>query len=125
MNSVSGNRLLQHSQSVYNQGLLFFSDFYADWDLKITMTLNPSNVIIELYFCRDILMNLEYYIINGRGEDGSKFQLARLKDDSGNNYKGQYDMARHFGSIDELKTYVADEVVKQPIGELTFEPMNM
>ena len=70
-------------------------------------------------------MNLEYYIINGRGEDGSKFQLARLKDDSGNNYKGQYDMARHFGSIDELKTYVADEVVKQPIGELTFEPMNM
>ena len=70
-------------------------------------------------------MNLEYYIINGRGEDGVKFQLARLQDNLGNNYKGQYDMARHFASIGELETYIADEVVKQPTSKLTFAPMNM
>ena len=70
-------------------------------------------------------MNLEYYIINGRGENGSKFQLARLQDNLGNSYKGQYDMARHFASIDELKTYIADKVVEKPASELSLTPMNM
>lgn len=70
-------------------------------------------------------MNLEYYIINGRGEDGLKFQLARLRDESGNNYKGQYDMARHFTSLDQMKNYVAEEVVKKPLSELTIEPMSL
>lgn len=70
-------------------------------------------------------MNLEYYIIRGRGDGGLQFQLAKLADDSGNNYKGQYDMARHFGSIDELKNYIADDVVKKPLAELSIEAMNI
>ncbi|MGB5325314.1 MAG: hypothetical protein WBN40_07830 [Pseudomonadales bacterium] len=52
-------------------------------------------------------MKIEYYPIRGRGDDGMKFQLARLRDASGNVYKGQYDQARHFGSEEELKTYLA------------------
>lgn len=64
-------------------------------------------------------MKLSYYIIRGRGGDGQKFQLAKLEDESGNNFKGQYDMARHFGSVEELKSYIASDVVKQE--ESTFE----
>lgn len=70
-------------------------------------------------------MNLEYYIIRGRGEGGLKFQLAKLEDESGNNYKDQYDMARHFGDIDEMKQYIADEVVKKPLSDLSISPMNI
>ncbi|MFT6791827.1 MAG: hypothetical protein ACJA04_001040 [Cellvibrionaceae bacterium] len=70
-------------------------------------------------------MNLKYYVIYGRGEDGLKFQLARLQDESGNNYKGQYDMGRHFVSIDELTQYVADEVVKKPASDLTLSLMSL
>jgi len=70
-------------------------------------------------------MNLEYYIINGRGDDGLKFQLAKLKDDSGNTYKGEYDMSRHFSSVDEMKAHIADDVVKKPLTELTIAPMNI
>ncbi len=70
-------------------------------------------------------MNLEYYIINGRGDGGSKFQLAKLQDESGNTYKGQYDMARHFSSLDEMTNYVAAEVVKKPVGEISLQPMNI
>jgi hypothetical protein len=70
-------------------------------------------------------MNLEYYIIRGRGDGGLKFQLAKLEDDTGNKYKGEYDMARHFASIDELKTYIADDIVKKPLAELTIAPMNI
>lgn len=70
-------------------------------------------------------MNLEYYIIHGRGDDGLKFQLAKLKDEAGNTYKGEYDMSRHFGSVDELKEHIANDVVKKPLAELTIAPMNI
>ena len=70
-------------------------------------------------------MNLEYYIIRGRGDDGQKFQLAKLKDDTGNTFKGQYDMARHFGSIDELKNYIAEDVIKKPLADLSISAMNI
>ncbi|ODS23460.1 hypothetical protein AB835_08860 [Candidatus Endobugula sertula] len=70
-------------------------------------------------------MNLEYYIIRGRGEGGQKFQLAKLEDETGNNYKGEYDMARHFSDIDEMKNYIANEVVKKPLDELSISPMNI
>ena len=70
-------------------------------------------------------MNLEYYIIRGRGDGGLKFQLAKLEDSSGNNFKGQYDMARHFGSIDELKEYIATDVVNKPVAEISIQPMNI
>jgi len=70
-------------------------------------------------------MNLEYYIIHGRGDGGLKFQLAKLEDDSGNMYKGEYDMARQFGSIDELKTHIAEDVVKKPLAELSITAMDI
>lgn len=53
-------------------------------------------------------MNIEYYPIRGRGEGGLKFQLARIVDEQGNMYKGQYDQARHFGSEDEVKAHLAE-----------------
>ena len=52
-------------------------------------------------------MNLEYYPIRGRGVSGDKFQLARIKDEAGNMYKGQFDQAMHFSSEAELKSYLA------------------
>ena len=55
-------------------------------------------------------MNLDYYPIRGRGEQGTHFQLARIQDANGNMYKGQYDQARHFASEDELKAYLSDIV---------------
>ena len=70
-------------------------------------------------------MNLEYYVIRGRGADGQKFQLAKLEDNSGNNYKGLYDMSRHFSSVDELKSYIADEVIKKPLAELNINAMTI
>lgn len=70
-------------------------------------------------------MNLEYYIIRGRGEGGQKFQLAKLENDSGNTYKGEYDMARQFSSMDEMQNYIADDVVKKPLSELSIAPMNI
>lgn len=71
------------------------------------------------------MMNLEYYIIRGRGEDGKKFQLARLQDETGNNYKGQYDMARQFASLDEMKAHIAEDVVKKPMDELVLTAMDI
>lgn len=70
-------------------------------------------------------MNLEYYIIRGRGEGGQKFQLAKLEDESGNNFKGEYDMARHFGSIEEMSQYIADDVVKKPLADIKLSAMNI
>jgi hypothetical protein len=70
-------------------------------------------------------MNLEYYIIRGRGDGGQKFQLAKLEDETGNKYKGEYDMARHFSDLDEMKTYIANDVVKKPLAELSISAMNI
>lgn len=70
-------------------------------------------------------MTLSYYIINGRGAGGQKFQLAKLEDESGNNFKGAYDMARQFGSIDELKAYIASDVLKQDASSFELAAMNI
>ena len=73
-------------------------------------------------------MNLEYYIIRGRGEGGKLFQLAKLVekgDFGGAAFKGHYDMERHFTSVDEMKQYIADEVVNKPLSELTIEAIDM
>ena len=70
------------------------------------------------------MMKIEYYPIRGRGEDGLKFQLARIVDSSGNTYKGQYDQARHFSSEAELKSYLAS-VVNVSEAEIEIAKMNM
>ncbi len=69
-------------------------------------------------------MKIEYYPIRGRGEGGQKFQLARLRDEAGNTYKGQYDQARHFASESELVDYLAT-VVQQPADAITLEKMHL
>lgn len=69
-------------------------------------------------------MKLEYYPIKGRGEGGAKFQLARVQDESGNMYKGQYDQARQFVSEAELKTYLAT-VVNVAEAELSLQTMSL
>lgn len=69
-------------------------------------------------------MHVKYYIIRGRGEGGLKFQLARLEDEQGNNYKGLYDMAKQFASVEELKTHIAD-VVKVAENDLQISAMNL
>lgn len=69
-------------------------------------------------------MKVEYYPIRGRGEDGLKFQLARLRDASGNMFKGKYDQARHFSSEDELREYLA-QVVGAPATEIELQKMSL
>ncbi len=69
-------------------------------------------------------MNLEYYPIRGRGPQGDKFQLARIIDEQGNMYKGQYDQAIHFGSEAELKTYLSD-MLNLSESELSIKKMNL
>ena len=69
-------------------------------------------------------MNLNYYIIRGRGENGLKFQLAKVEDDQGNTYKGQYDMGRQFSDLDEVKAHLS-EVVNVPASEITLTAMNI
>jgi hypothetical protein len=67
-------------------------------------------------------MKLSYYVIRGRG-GGMKFQLAKLEDESGNNFKGMYDMARHFETVEELKAYIASDVIKQDESSFELSPM--
>ena len=70
------------------------------------------------------VMNLEYYPIRGRGPEGNKFQLARIIDEQGDMYKGQYDQAKHFGSEQELKTYLC-EMLNIPEAELSIKKMSL
>ena len=69
-------------------------------------------------------MNLEYYPIRGRGPQGDKFQLARIIDEQGNMYKGQYDQAKHFSSEDELKVYLS-EMLNLSVSELSIKKMSL
>ena len=70
------------------------------------------------------IMKVEYYPIRGRGPEGDKFQLARITDEQGNMYKGQYDQAKHFGSEQELKTYLS-EMLNLPEAELSVKKMSL
>lgn len=70
-------------------------------------------------------MNLNYYVIRGRGAQGHHFQLAKLEDEAGNTLKGQYDMGRHFSSIDEMKSYIASDVIKKDVSEFELVEMDI
>ncbi len=69
-------------------------------------------------------MKIEYYPIRGRGDNGSKFQLARIQDEAGNMHKGAYDQERHFGSEDELKKHLA-EVLNLAEDTISVSKMNL
>lgn len=55
-------------------------------------------------------MQLDVYLIRGRGEAGDKFQLAMVKNAEDHYYKGEYDPTRQFGNMDELKEVLAEMV---------------
>lgn len=55
-------------------------------------------------------MQLDVYLIRGRGEKGDKFQLAIVKNSEGHYYKGEYDLAAQYSSMDELKDVLAKMV---------------
>lgn len=48
-------------------------------------------------------MQLDVYLIRGRGEKGDKFQLAMVKNATGDYFKGQYDPTLQFSNLTELK----------------------
>lgn len=55
-------------------------------------------------------MQLDVYIIRGRGGDGSKFQLAMVRNAEGHYYKGEYDPTLQFSSLSEVKQMLAPVV---------------
>ncbi|MEM8593916.1 MAG: hypothetical protein AAGF06_03750 [Pseudomonadota bacterium] len=67
-------------------------------------------------------MNLHYYIIRGRGDNGLKFQLAKVEDDHGNTFKGLYDMGHQFSSLDEVKDHLAP-IVGAAAGDISLTEM--
>ena len=72
-------------------------------------------------------MQLDVYLIRGRGEDGSKFQLAQVSDESGRYFrgdKGDYDPTHQFASADELKQALA-KMVNCDAAELTINELNL
>lgn len=52
-------------------------------------------------------MELDVYLIHGRGEKGDKFQLGRVINKEGHHYKGEYDGAAHYGDMDEVQEALA------------------
>ncbi len=52
-------------------------------------------------------MELDVYIINGRGEKGDKFQLGRVSNKEGHYYKGEYDATVQYSNMDELQEMLA------------------
>lgn len=55
-------------------------------------------------------MQLDIYVIRGRGEIGDKFQLAIVKNAEGHYYRGEYDLAKQYSSMEELKQALAKMV---------------
>lgn len=69
-------------------------------------------------------MKLDVYLIRGRGEDGSKFQLAMVRNDEGHYFKGEYDPTQQFASFDELVDLLA-ELTKHDRQELEITELNL
>ncbi len=55
-------------------------------------------------------MELDIYIIRGRGELGDKFQLGIVKNKQGHYYQGEYDLAAQYSNMDELSEMLAKMV---------------
>jgi len=72
-------------------------------------------------------MQLNVYLIRGRGEDGSKFQLAQVSDESGKYYrgdKGDYDPTHQFASKEELTEALA-KMVNCAASDLVVNELNL
>ncbi|NQZ33539.1 MAG: hypothetical protein HRU06_19905 [Oceanospirillaceae bacterium] len=55
-------------------------------------------------------MQLDIYLIRGRGLKGDEFQLAIVKNKQGYYYPGEYDLATQYKNMDELREMLADMV---------------
>ncbi|MCV2403175.1 hypothetical protein OFY17_09825 [Marinomonas sp. C2222] len=69
-------------------------------------------------------MELDVYIINGRGEKGDKFQLGRVNNKEGHYFKGEYDAAAQYGSMDEVKEDLA-KMLNIETSALTLNQINL
>ncbi|MCV6588252.1 MAG: hypothetical protein OIF57_04365 [Marinobacterium sp.] len=72
-------------------------------------------------------MQLNVYLIRGRGEDGLKFQLAQVSNAEGHYYrgdKGDYDPTQQFASMDELKDVLA-KMVDCAAADLEINELNL
>lgn len=69
-------------------------------------------------------MQLDVYLIRGRGEKGDKFQLAMVRNTEGHYYKGEYDPTLQFGSNEELKSMLSD-VVKVDKDQIELNELNL
>lgn len=69
-------------------------------------------------------MELDVYLICGRGEKGDKFQLGRVINKEGHYYKDEYDAAAQYSSMDELHEALA-KMVNLDKAELTLNQINL
>lgn len=69
-------------------------------------------------------MQLDIYLIRGRGEKGDKFQLAMVRNQEGHYFKGEYDPTAQFSSSDELKVTLSELVGVQP-SDLQLNELNL
>ncbi|GAB3484672.1 hypothetical protein [Marinomonas epiphytica] len=69
-------------------------------------------------------MELNVYLICGRGEKGDKFQLGQVFDETGNYFQGEYDPTTQFSSMDELQEVLAN-MVKVEKQALTINQINL
>ncbi|MCB5160688.1 hypothetical protein [Marinomonas algarum] len=69
-------------------------------------------------------MELDVYLICGRGEKGDKFQLGRVINKDGYYFKGEYEPTTHYSSMDELKEVLA-KMVNVDASSLTLNQINL
>jgi hypothetical protein len=69
-------------------------------------------------------MQLDVYLIRGRGDDGHKFQLAMVRNTEDHYYQGEYDPALQYSTLDELKSMLST-MVNVPVSELVLNELNM
>ncbi|MGR0279610.1 hypothetical protein ACUM5Y_11270 [Marinomonas dokdonensis] len=55
-------------------------------------------------------MELNVYIICGRGEKGDKFQLGQVFNEAGYYFQGEYDPTTQYSNMDELQEVLANMV---------------
>lgn len=55
-------------------------------------------------------MELDVYLICGRGEKGDKFQLGQVSNKEGNYFKDEYDPTTQYNNMDELQETLAKMV---------------
>ncbi|ETI62616.1 hypothetical protein [Marinomonas profundimaris] len=69
-------------------------------------------------------MELDVYLICGRGEKGDKFQLGQVFNKEGYYYKDEYDPTTQYNNMDELQDVLA-KMVKVDKASLKLNQINL